>query len=391
MPVHFHENTEFYRITEGRAVKISSPLKRVRHTVSVAPLKSVAISPFSFPFNNVLRIREALKLQVLPYSAAGGMELFPSIVEKTPRSSSGVTWFVPSADLESSTDSASQAPVPQADNKVWPAPLPLVAKIAGEGVTFWLDEENICSMLWRGGVPTLYRWKPRERATVESEHAWYEAYCKSRGEELGNVFALDAAQPSELSRFMDILKESLGLYPWIGDVNLSKSALNSAMVLERTVRILSRAASWVLVVGLLALAGNGLRYYTARQNIDALLDRSSDLYRSAFDPGRAGRIPNPLDLARSRMGELQSGTEGRSIIEVFSDLGNILEQNPSMDVKLDLVRYNLEGVDYTGSAPDTETAQDFRRAWADIAGTALIQNIHNVSGVGYRFDLSVKW
>jgi hypothetical protein len=354
--------------------------------VSVTPLRSIAISPFSFPFNNLLRVREALKLQTLPYATTGGMELFPSLVEKTPRSSSGVAWFVPSADLENAI-----IPDPQIDNMVWPAPLPLVARVAGEGVTLWLDEENICSMLWHGGVPVIYRWKPRERATVESERAWYEAYCKSKEEELGDIFALDATKPYELSRFMEILKESLELCPWIADVNLSKNAINNAMVLERAVRSLSRAVSWALIAGLFVLAGNGLRYYIARQNIDALLEQSSNLYRSVFDPSRAGKIPNPLDLARARMSEIKSGTEERSIIGVFSDLGNILEQNPSMDVTLDLVRYNLEGVDYTGSAPDMETAQDFRRAWADISGTAQLQNIQNVSGVGYRFDLSVKW
>ncbi|MDR1621551.1 MAG: hypothetical protein LBS00_04170, partial [Synergistaceae bacterium] len=155
------DNTDFFRMIDGKAARIASSFapKRVRHTVSVAPLKSVAISPFSFPFNNVLRIREALKLQVLPYAAAGGMELFPSLLDKTPRGSSGVAWFVPSGELENVT-----APLTQVDNRVWPAPLPLVSKVGGEGVTFWLDEGNICSMLWRGGVPVLYRWKPRGSA-----------------------------------------------------------------------------------------------------------------------------------------------------------------------------------------------------------------------------------
>ena len=398
------ENTNFFRVIDGRAVRIASSFtpKRVRHTVSLVPLKSVAISTFSFPFNNVLRIREALKLKVLPYAAAGGMELFPSLLDKTPRSSEGVAWFVPSGELENVT-----VPMAQVENRVWPAPLPLVSKVGGEGVTFWMDEGNICSMLWRSGAPVLYRWKPRESAaeaqpslaqltqpsfTLESERSWYEAYCKSKGEEIGEIFTLDATQPSGLDNFSEIVRESLRLCPWIGDVNLSRSAFDNALVMERAVRSLSRVASWFLIMGLFALAGNGLRYYEARRSIDELRDRSSQLYRSTFDPSRTGRIADPLGLALSKVAELQGGAvEGRLINQVFADLGSIFEQNLSMDVTLDSVRYNLlEGVDYTGSAPDMETAQEFRRAWVERANAGPL-NLQNAPGVGYRFDLSVKW
>jgi hypothetical protein len=227
---------------------------------------------------------------------------------------------------------------------------------------------------------------------LESERSWYEAYCKSKGEETGEIFALDTTQPSALADFSEIARESLRLCPWIGDVNLSRSAFDNALVLERAVRSLSRVASWLLVIGLLALAGNGLRYYEARRSIDELRDRSSQLYRSTFDPSRTGRIPDPLGLALSKVAELQGGaTEGRLINQVFADLGAIFEQNSSMDVTLDSVRYNLlEGIDYTGSAPDMETAQEFRRAWVERANAGPL-NLQNAPGVGYRFDLSVKW
>jgi hypothetical protein len=385
--VQFYENADFFRITAEGTRRIPSPSapKRVKHTVTLAPLKSVAIFPFAFPFNNVLRIREALKLQVLPYASGGEMELFPSLLDKTSRSSSGVAWFVPSAELE-----RVEAPT-QVENRVWPAPLSLVSQVEGEGATFWLDEENICSILWRGGVPVLYRWKSRERASGESERAWYEAYCKSREEELRETFFLDATQP-EVSRLPEIVKKSLDLYPWIGEVNLSRSALDSALVLERTVNALSRVASWLLIMGLFVLGGNVLRYYEPRQNLNELRDRSSELYRSTFDPSRTGRISDPLGLALSRMAELKGGSsEGRLINETLTDLGAIFEQYPSIDVTLDFARYNLEGVDYTGSAPDMETAQEFRRAWAERASTAQLGNLQNAPGVGYRFDLNVRW
>ena len=388
----FYDNAIFSRVTgEGtEGLFPSQSPRRVKYAVSLIPLKSAAITPFSFPFGNVLRVRDALKLQSLPYAAAGEMELFPSILKKTPRSSEGIAWFVSSKELEDVASLLARVPS-RGEARVWPAPLPLAAAVEGEGVVFWMDEENICSMLWRGGVPVLYRWKSRKRADLDSERAWYTAYCESKGEEgTGQEFVLDASQSS--ARLLEVVRKSLTLYPWICDVNLARSALDNVLVLERAVRALSRAASWVLAVGLLVFLGNGLRYYEARRGADELRDLSSDLYRSVFDPARAGRIPDPLGLALSKLAELQGGTsEGRSIDEVFSNLGSIFEQNPSMDVTLDLVRYNQEGVDYTGSAPDMETAQDFRKAWAERAGTVLLQNMQNISGASYRFDLSVKW
>ena len=387
------ENVSFFRAFGGLDKNVEKILfpssKRVKYAVLLAAFKSVAITPFSFPFNNVLRVREALKLQTLPYAAAGEMELFPSVLEKTSRSCNGVALFIPSSELENFS-----MPPLRIENRVWPAPLILVSKVGGEGVTFWMDEENICSILWRSSTPVFYRWKPRVgEGTLEKELAWYELYCRSRGEEAGEVFVLDATVPPELAEVPDIAMKSVALCPWIGDVNISRSALDSAVVLERMVRSLSKAASWILIMGLLVLAGNGLRYYEARQNIDALRRRTVELYRSVFEPSRTGAISDPLGLARSTVQQLRGGSsEGHSISDMFADLGAIFEQNLSMDVTLDVARYNSDGVDYTGSAPDMETIQEFRRAWVEKAGSVQLGNLNTIpGGTGYRFNLSVKW
>jgi hypothetical protein len=358
----------------------------------MTPLKSVAVSPFSFPFSNVLRIREALKLQTLPYAAGGGMDLFPSITGKTPRSSAGVVWFVPSNELEAVTSLSGRLETGRVGISVWPAPLPLVSKVQGEGVVFWLDKSNICSMLWRAGLPVLYRWKARTRTTLDAELEWFRSYCKSREEELGEFFVLNAEEPSELAALPEIIKESLALCPWLGEVNLSQRALDSAVVVERSVNFFSRVAFWVLIMGLFVLGGNGLRYYEARRSIDEIRDQSSDLYRSVFDPSRTGRIPDPTGLARARVEELKGGSsEGHPLHEVFADLGSIFEQNPSMDVTLDVIRYNVDGVMYSGFAPDREKIQEFWSAWTERADNVPYPNINTAPGVGYRFDMNVRW
>jgi hypothetical protein len=360
----------------------------VRRTVSLSPLKSVAISSFAFPFSSVVRIREALKLQILPYTAAGKVDLFPSVLEKTARSSSGVVWFTSEGESEGVT-----APMSGVENRIWPAPLPLVSQIHGNGTTLWADRANICSILWRNGIPVLCRWKPAARTTPDSEREWMEAYCKSRSEEPGEFFALNAENPSELARLPEIINESIARYPWIEEVNLSHSALNSALGLERALALGTRAAVWLLILGLLVAGGNGMRWYGIRQDIGDLQSRSAALYRETFDPARTGPVSDPLGLARAKIAELKGNgaSEGRMISEVFSELGTIFENNPSMDVTLDSVRYNVDRVDYTGSAPDVGTVQSFQRACLENSSSATLENLQAAPGVGYRFNLSVRW
>ena len=384
------ENISFSRVLgEGKLEKFPSPSpKRVKNNISLAAFKSIAITPFAFPFNNILRAREALKLQTLPYATAGKVELFPVVIKKTPRTCSGVALHIPSGELENFPK-----PSAQTEDTVWPAPLPLAAKVGGEGVTFWLDEGNICSMLWRDKVPVFYRWKSRADTTVEAERAWYTRYCESKGEDVGEVFVLDATNPSELADFQDIAKESASLFPWLGGVNMSRGALDSAVVLERAVHSLSKVTFWVLVMGLLVLTGNALRFNEARNSAETLRIRTVELYRSVFEPARVGPIHDPLGLARFHVSQLRGDfSEGRSISEVFYDLGDIFEQNPGMNLTIDVARYNANGVDYAGTAPDMETVQEFRTAWAERANSAHISNLNSVpGGSGYRFDLSVRW
>ena len=76
---------------------------------------------------------------------------------------------------------------------------------------------------------------------------------------------------------------------------------------------------------------------------------------------------------------------------MLADLGSIFIADPSMDITVEILRYNSEGIDCTGSAPDMSTILTFRRAWESRASLAQLDNTQSVSGIGYRFDLRVRW
>ena len=378
-----------------KAVKvISAGAGTRRNHITLVPMRSLSLEDFSFPFTNSTKIREALRLQLMPFSAAGNVELFPVTLEKSGRNASGVVWYVSPEELD-----IPAMPYDRGAGKIWPAPLPFVSMLAdydGNGVTMWTDEENICSMLWQDNKPVLYRWRKFSEHGEEKESAWYDNYCKIRELERGGNFIIDASGDNDTDEededFCAVMNESVNLCPWINTVNLSRTALEGAMGLERSVRLMTRAAVWLLVLGLAALGAGLLKWQQVQDEIQNVRNRSEQYYKQVFDPQRTGRVSNPVVLARDRIAELSgTGTEGHPLEEVLADLGDIFAESSSPDITIDVVRYNADGIDCTGVAPDMSTILNFRRAWEEKANLAQVDNTQFVSGIGYRFDLRVRW
>ncbi len=377
-----------------KAVKIITSGEGSRkNIITLVPMKSLSLEDFALPFSNTTKIREALRLQVMPFSAAGELELFPVVLTKTGRGVNGVVWYVSPEELE--------LPYGTEDGgKIWPAPLPFISRLKdynGTGVTMWIDEENICSLLWQENRPVLYRWRKNTGESSEShELSWYDSYCKARELERGGTFTVNVSGGNDDDEadeeFSAIVNDSVNVCSWISDVNLSRSALQGAKNLELIVRYLTRAALWLLVLGVIALSAELLRWNQVNEQIQQVRTRSENFYRQTFDPERTGRISNPVTLARDKIAE-SSGTqtEGHPLDEVLADVGDIFTVVSSRDITLDVVRYNADGLDCTGTGPDMSTILNFRKAWEDRGINAQVSNTQFVAGIGYRFELRVRW
>ena len=285
------------------------------------------------------------------------------------------------------------------NNKVWPAPLPFISKLqdkGGSGVTMWLDEKNISSILWQDNKPVLSRWrKVSDKNSHEKELEWYDNYCKSSGLERGGNFILNAGgdyddEPDE--DFVEMIAESVKICPWISNVNLSRMAIEDERDLARTVGLLTVAACWLLAIGTITLGASFLYLIQTDKETQAIRTRSENFYIQNFDPEYTGRISNPVTLARNKISEITgSGGDGHPFEEILADMGEVFANNKNLNITLDTIRYSGEGVDCTGSAPDMTTILNFRRAWNDYASTVQVDNTQFVSGIGYRFDLRVRW
>ena len=368
-----------------------------KNYINLVPMKSLSIEDFSFPFSNTTRISAALKLQVMPFSAAGEVELFPVIVSRTGRGADGIVWYASRDELNIPVMSYDTENI---NAKTWPAPLAFISQLKdyeGNGVTMWIDEENVSSILWQNNKPVLYRWRKFiDESSEEKELLWYDKYCEASELERGGNFVVNAAgddnDEESSEAFRQIIAESVNICSWINDVNLSRSALEGARDLERIVNLSTKAACWLLGLGFIALLTSLLQWYQINNQVQEVRLRSENYYKQVFDPQRTGRISNPVVLARDKIAEL-TGTGGPNhpLDEVLADLGEIFSLNNSMDITLDVIRYNSEGIDCTGTAPDMSTVLDFRKAWEDKNNNAQVNNTQFVAGIGYRFDLRVRW
>lgn len=379
-----YTGTEFSRLIISSQAQKPMTNTGGKSSIMLVPMRSLSLEDFTFPFQNTAKIRDALKLQVMPFTAGGEMEIFPVILSRTGRNSGGIVWYVSPSELEITSAKSS---------KIWPSPLPLISQLeeyGGNGVTLWEDEENISSLLWQSNRPVLYRWNRKKLSSRAQIFSWYDSYCRERGLARGGDYVFDALDPD--NDIQKIASDSVRICPWINDVNLSRTALEGARDLERTVRILGKVSIWLLVAGVIMLGAETADYFRIKSDAEEITARSAEYYRTTFDPSRTGRISNPVNLARDKIASLSGkGEYIHSVEEVLADLGEIYSGMKADNITIDIIRYNAEGIDCSGTAPDMTTALNFRRSWEDKANLVQVDNTQFVSGIGYRFDLRIRW
>ena len=74
-----NEETGIEETVKRRAVRIVTE-GTGKGVVTLVPMRSLSLEDFDFPFQNTTKIRDALKLQVMPFTAAGELEIFPDTV-----------------------------------------------------------------------------------------------------------------------------------------------------------------------------------------------------------------------------------------------------------------------------------------------------------------------
>ena len=361
-------------------------------SVTLVPMRSLSLEDYTFPFGDTGKIRDALRLQVMPFSAAGESEIFPVTLRRNGRNSDGIVWYVSPEEL-----SPLSSGTVNANAKFWPAPLAFISGLEdydGNGVTVWSDEENICSLMWQSYKPVIYRWRKRsDKESIKRELKLFDVMSEQRGYDRGGSYIYDVlSEDVDVSEIADIVTESVRICSWLNGVNLSRSELEGARDLERTVGMLTSGALGMLICGVLILGGGFIFLRNTEAETTHLTERSEAYYRSTFEPERKGRISNPVRLARERTAEVTGkSTDEHGISEVLGELGEIFGTLKEDGTSIEILRYNADGIDCTGTAKDMTAVLNFRNAWEGRAGLVQVDNTQLVAGIGYRFDIRIRW
>ena len=391
-----YESSLLFRILEKEVKPIDTTSKRnsrSQQNAYLVPFRMLSVSAFKFPFSNPVKIREAIKLQTASYSGGNSIQIFPVSVSKSSKETSGFSFFLPDSELIEFEEITNHTSSP-----VFPAVLSLASSVNGNGITVWTDEKNICSVIWHSGIPELYRWRAKKEAALDAEINWLNKYretkeTKATGateetEEKNDIYIFDAENDSD--KLPSIIRQSFFSFPWLREVNLSRSAINSVMILERLVRLSSKAAVWLTVFGVIFAAGVWLNNFMLSNALADTISNSEKLYREVFD--KEGRIVDPVSQARGRINTLKgSGTVGKSLSDALSDIG-IPWQNKTMGITIDTMSYNSEGAaDLVGAATDMATIQSFRTSLTEAKCSVTLGDVSQIPGGGFRFNLKIKW
>ena len=343
------------------------------HPVTLTAPKVMTIRPFDLPTTSGAQIRKILTANLMGYGAGDTLEIFPCIVKQSRKHSEGFAVCTTTSQL------------PDAAGRCWPGALLLAGGLSsGSGVTMWIDVEGISSFLWEDWVPVMGRYTAGRDPDKVTE--WYTELAKRQNKADPEVVIFDVAVPEELGEIAD---RTLEHCRWLHGLDMSHKAVQSSIQLEQGVRTSSSVLAWVIAALIVIAGAQGLNMWHQQKHSDELNERMSEYYRATLDPTRRGNISNPVVLAREMLGTNDTEQEPHPFGAGLADLAAVI--GASSDIHIDIVRYNSAGLDITGTAPDMTAVLNFRSEWESLGARAQADNTQYVSGIGYRFDVRVRW
>jgi len=336
----------------------------------------MSFHPFSFPFGDPARVRQALHLQLcsLLGKDAGSVRIHPVILGRDGDRSVGFALAIPPEETPD------ERLVP--GTRLFPAPLALGGSVAPDGLGIWADERTVSCVLWREGIPVLYRHSPRAEGEPEEAAEWIRA---SAGRDL-EVRILDLRDDPGAAEILQAEAEKTWkAFPPLAALDLSKSRMESALRLETLALSAKPALAWLLALGILFSAASGLSYLSSRMNLARYEETSVRLYREVFDP--SGPVREPLSQAKARLAAASGQEETGSLAGTLAMLG---QAGPTAGngIFLDTLRFSKGQAELVGRGESVEAIRAFQRAVAPK--DASLEELQQLPGGLFRFRLAMK-
>ncbi len=372
----------YWIVRHGTAVRHES-LPTDFSGVLLYPFRTLSVQPFSYPFGNVLRIREALNLQYRNLLLGGqGVEVLPTVWRREGKGASGVAWFWSREELSFLEGLAGRKLT------VWPLPLAFAASVENDGVALWSDGGAVSSLVWRQGMPFLARWKALGAQGLEEEKNWFR---RAGGEDLTFVEqAMDPRSPQEaLRRLAAAADATWKAFPVLRDVDLSSGGVDALVAWDQALLSLRGPLGALLMAGVLFAGVEWAELWSATRYQEALEAQAAGAYLQIF----GGTPTDPLSQARSRLAEARGEnrqTRGASAEDVIRFVGETLSGLEG-GLRLETLRYGATGAQLGGVVADVGALTGVKESLKKGELSSRVGDVQQTPDGRVRFTVEVGW
>ncbi|MDR0652133.1 MAG: hypothetical protein LBG12_02390 [Synergistaceae bacterium] len=376
------KNPSYRFLTDGTGAAKGASFGK---SVLLRSFGNISAYEFSFPFQGMTKIREALKIRFKSLLGDGALHvsLIPFLTKIEKKSAAGCVFVIRN---DEKTDEKAAVSDVAANCAVWPKPVVFACEAAPDGLLVCSGENGVTSVWFKNWTPVFYRVSPPGSATPEEEKQSVLEYIERLGEHVDKVLLVD------LKDYSDEDLRSLGTLtisacPMYERLDLSETGASRQETREKIISRLAVAGRAALAVGLICLALMAGVYFKQSLVAGDILNHAGDIYEMSFGE----RSAQPLTSARRKLADAGKSSPGYSLLSFVSDISNAwkkLGNEPGLTIET--LKYGPDASDILGTAKNNESIQRFRSFIEETGYSPRTDNIQTVLGGDLRFSMNIR-
>jgi hypothetical protein len=377
------KNRSYRFMTDSGAAKGSSFGK----TVLLRSFGNISAYEFSFPFQGMTKIREALKIKFksLLGDGAAHVSLIPFLSKIEKKSVSGCVFVIRNDEKTGETGMRSNAAV-TANCAVWPTPLVFASETAPDGLLVCSGEHDVTSVWFKDWTPVFYRVLPKNATTPEEEKKSVLEYIERSGGHVDKTLLVDLADYSD-EDLRSLGSLTISACPAYERLDLSETGASRQETREKIISRVSVTGRTALFAGLVCLVlMMGVYFKQSRAAVNTL-NHTGDIYEMSFGE----RSAQPAVSARMKLAGAGKSNQGYSLLSFIYDISDAWKKlGKEPGITIETLKYGPEASDILGTAKKDESIGRFRSYIEEAGAFPRTENIQTVLGGGLRFNMSIR-
>jgi hypothetical protein len=349
-------------------------------SVLLRSFRNISAHEFSFPFQGMTKIREALKIKFksLLGDGASRVSLIPFLSKTEKKSVSGCVFVIRNDEKTGEAAAVNCA--------VWPKPMVFACEAAPDGLLVCSDGHDITSVWFKNWTPVFYRVLPADTTTPEEEKRSVLEYIERSGEHAGRVLLVDMKDYSD-DDLRSLGSRTMSACPMYERLDLSETGASRRETREKMISRLFIGGRAALVSGLVCLVFMAGVYFKQSRIAGDTLNQAGDIYEMSFGE----RSMQPVISARGKFAGAGKKSPGYSLLSFVNDISNAWKKlGDEPGIVIETLKYGPEASDILGTAKNNESIQRFRSFIEETGSFPRTDNIQTVLGGDLRFSMNIR-